>query len=65
MVLIKNMPMPEDCDDCRFNDCGSCYAYDKYVKIVTLRKKGQRFPDFCPLIAVEPYGPEGTLYKEK
>lgn len=65
MVLIKNMEMPEGCFYCRFNDCGACTAVHEAYKQVILIRKGQKFPEDCPLTEVMPYGPEGTLYKEK
>ena len=66
MIMIKDMALPWCCDKCRFkntthNEC-----------VVTWRKVGSyginfgmRKPKWCPLVEIESYGPEGTLYKEK
>ena len=65
MVLIKDMKMPKDCILCRFNDCGACEAVSGEYKQIVLRRKEEHFPSWCPLTEVEPYGPDGILYKEK
>lgn len=62
MVLIKDMMLPFSCDRCRLKDrhYGECKV--KWKKISDYE---ERRPRWCPLIEVVPYGPEGTLYKEK
>ena len=66
MVLIKDMQIPFSCDRCRMkdrnhNEC--CVAWKK-VGSYGIDHSMCR-PKWCPLTEVEPYGPEGTLYKEK
>ena len=65
MVLIKDMHMPKTCADCQLKD----YTYGEckvtYRKIRAWSVNGPTRADWCPLVEVEPYGPEGTLYKEK
>ena len=66
MVLIKDMQMPFSCDRCRLKDaryheCKVAWRrISAYSEDYTMRK-----PKWCPLVEVETYGPEGTLYKEK
>ena len=64
MVLIKEMEKPEGCASCRLKDLyyGECNV--KHKRIKTFIEEGG-LPSWCPLVKVEPYGPEGTLYKEK
>ena len=62
MVLIKDMILPFSCNGCRLKD-------ERYHECKVLWKKisvyEERRPKWCPLVAVEPYGPDGILYKEK
>lgn len=62
MVLIKDMNMPYSCDTCRLHDA-------RYHECKVMWKKASNYvnrkPTWCPLVEVEPCGPEGTLYKEK
>lgn len=62
MVLIKDMALPFNCDRCRLRDTSynECKVMWKRISEYTERK-----PAWCPLVEVEQYGPEGTLYKEK
>lgn len=64
MILIKDMDMPEGCAGCRLKDTyyGECNVTHK--RIHTWMDKAHYKPDWCPLTEIEPYGPEGTLYKE-
>lgn len=74
MILIKELSKPEYCDHCYLCQM-VCIGLEKYVRCPILKKMGdvnlvvkgahQPVPDDCPIIEVEPYGPEGTLYKEK
>lgn len=64
MVLIKTMEMPENCNFCRFNNSGACTAMNVAYRTIIIRKKGEKYAAECPLVAVESYGPKGTLYKE-
>ena len=52
MVLIKDMEKPVSCLECDLKDIEIGCVF------------GRVYSE-CPLTAVEPYGPEGTLYKEK
>ena len=56
--------MPEGCAGCRLKDTyyGECNVTHK--RIHTWMDKAHYKPDWCPLTEAEPYGPEGTLYKE-
>jgi hypothetical protein len=65
MILIKTMTKPKTCAQCRLKD----YAHSECI--VTGRrvstwgmKTGVPIPEWCPIVAVDQYGPEGTLYKE-
>ena len=64
MVLIKDMDNPKSCSECSLKGAyyGECNAKHKRIKtyIIELAK-----PEWCPLTEVEPYGPDGVLYKEK
>lgn len=62
MILIKDMAMPFNCDRCRLKDTryNECRVKWKKLSLYDNNK-----PKWCPLIEIEPYGPEGTLYKEK
>lgn len=64
MILIKDMEYPKSCSMCRLKDMyyGECNV--SHRKITTFINDGGK-PARCPLTEVEPYGPEGTLYKEK
>lgn len=64
MVLIKDMDMPEGCAACRLKSYqyGECNVTHK--RIHTWINRTDDKPEWCPLTEVEPYGPEGTLYKE-
>ena len=62
MVLIKEMELPYSCDRCRMHDLTHNECRVKWKKISLY---GERKPKWCPLVEVEPYGPEGTLYMEK
>ena len=66
MVLIKDMALPFCCERCRLKD--SKYNECR-VKWKRLSPYGDDFatgrPSWCPLTEVEPYGPDGVLYKEK
>ena len=49
-VLIRNMKLPENCDDCEYEfACGYGQHIDGYKML-----KGR--PDRCPLIALPPHG---------
>ena len=66
MIMIKVMDKPSGCNKCRLKD------YD-HIECKPARKRLPWTaamdecapPEWCPLVEVEPYGPEGTLYKEK
>lgn len=66
MVLIKDMPMPKTCGQCRLKDYAQAICIPKGRKI---SRYACNFdypkPEWCPLTEVEAYGPVGTLYKEK
>ena len=64
MVLIKDMEKPRSCNMCRLKDSyyGECNVKHKRVKTWIV---SGGIPEWCPLVEVEQYGPEGTLYKEK
>ena len=64
MVLIKEMELPDNCNLCKLKDMyyGECNV--KHKRIKAYLQQSTR-PTWCPLTEVEPYGPEGTLYKEK
>ena len=66
MVLIKDMGMPYSCDRCRLKDTehSECKVAWKRVGMYGVDFTTGR-PAWCPLLEVETYGPEGTLYKEK
>lgn len=64
MVLIKEMTMPFSCDRCRLLDRDHNECTVKWKRISPYRNE-RRKPEWCPLTEVIPYGPEGTLYKEK
>lgn len=63
MVLI-DMEKPKSCSLCRLKDMyyGECNVLHRKNKAFILSSS---LPSWCPLHEVEPYGPEGTLYKEK
>jgi hypothetical protein len=61
MVLIKDMEMPFSCDRCRLLDRSH---HECRVKWKRVSEFVERKPKWCPLIEVEPYGPDGMLYKE-
>ena len=66
MVLIKDMQIPYSCDRCRLKDrthkeCSVVWKKTSSYGIDHSMLK----PKWCPLTEVVPYGPEGTLYKEK
>ena len=65
MILIKNMNKPSGCAVCRLKDnhYGECNVMHR--KIGAWMDKAKSIPEWCPLIEVEQYGPEGTLYKER
>lgn len=55
-VLVKDMNMPRDCEECRFSE-----VIDGLGCMVThyliLRRHGQDKPNWCPLVAVPtPHG---------
>ena len=64
MVLIKDMDMPNGCAACKVQDYyyGECRITHRKIRHYV--DNGDK-PHWCPLIEVEQYGPEGTLYKEK
>ena len=65
MVLIKDMQIPFNCDRCRMkNEHKECCITWKKVAAYNIVNDSRR-PTWCPLTEVVPYGPEGTLYKEK
>ena len=64
MVLIKNFMKPNSCANCRLRDMHYSECNVTHKKIASYAHE-QELPIWCPLVAVEPYGPEGTLYKEK
>ena len=63
--MIKEMEMPEGCAGCRLKDTyyGECDVTHR--KIRTWMNRADYKPDWCPLTEIKPFGPEGTLYKEK
>ena len=65
MVLIKNMNKPAGCGECRLKDNYFKECNVTHKKIHTWIDTAHELPKWCPLIEVEPYGPEGTLYKER
>ena len=66
MILIKGMDMPESCAHCRLKDFNYNECKVLYRKISTYGKDGDYpRPEWCPLVEVEEYGPEGMMYKEK
>ena len=67
MVLIKSMELPKSCGHCSLKDyrfC-SCCVNGKRIPTWGMMAAVNERPTWCPLTEVEPYGPEGTLYKEK
>lgn len=62
MVLVKDMEMPRSCSLCSLKDMyyGECNVKHRRIKYF-IESSGR--PDWCPLMEVEQYGPEGTLYK--
>ena len=62
MVLIKDMSVPFSCDRCRLKDRRHSECTVKWKKISEYE---ERKPKWCPLTDVEPYGPDGILYREK
>lgn len=64
MVLIKDMDKPKSCSDCRLKDAyyGECNVKHKRIRTAIMENT---LPEWCPLTDVEPYGPDGVLYKEK
>lgn len=53
-VYIKNMEMPEKCEDCRFWDGQNNGC--PIVHMITLRRTHQKKPDWCPLVEVPDHG---------
>ena len=52
-VIVKNMEMPKNCQECGLYIEGACYAkgYRDYRSIMDTAK-----PDDCPLIELPPHG---------
>lgn len=65
MVLIKGMGKPKCCLDCRLKDVYWEECNVTHKRIAGWLNNYERTPEWCPLVEVETYGPEGTLYKEK
>lgn len=66
MVLIKDMEMPKTCGHCRLTDYDVCACKVSGKKLSAWKVSScVGRPKDCPLVEVEQYGPEGTLYKEK
>lgn len=57
-VIVKNMEMPKNCQDCALYIEGACYAkgYRDYRSIMDTAK-----PDDCPLVELPPHGRLGDL----
>ena len=54
-VLIKNMTMPKNCDECRFRSGAWCTAIDNWRKGYNKPPTGERL-DECPLVELPPHG---------
>lgn len=66
MVLIKDMEIPYSCDRCRLKDRHHNECSVKWKKVGSYGfDHDWKRPEWCPLVEVVPYGPEGTLYMEK
>ena len=52
-VIVKNMEMPKNCQECALYIEGACYAkgYRDYRSIMDTAK-----PDDCPLVELPPHG---------
>ena len=52
-VIVKNMEMPKNCQECDLYIEGACYAkgYRDYRSIMDTAK-----PDDCPLVELPPHG---------
>ena len=57
-VIVKNMEMPKNCQECGLYIEGACYAkgYRDYRSIMDTAK-----PDDCPLVELPPHGRLGDL----
>ena len=57
-VIVKNMEMPKNCQECDLYIEGACYAkgYRDYRSIMDTAK-----PDDCPLVELPPHGRLGDL----
>lgn len=53
-ILIKDMEMPQSCDDCRLNNGISCYAVPEYTEDGVVGRTEDR-PDWCPLVPIPPH----------
>lgn len=47
-MLIINIPMPHDCQECRFMRCGLCIP--QYSKNISEYAKSRTKPNHCPII---------------
>lgn len=65
MVLIKDMEKPHGCGECRLKDNYYIECNVKHKKIHSWIGSACELPEWCPLVEIESYGPDGTLYKEK
>lgn len=54
-VYIKDMEMPQSCDDCRLNNGITCYAMPDYMEDGVVGRVDDR-PDWCPLVPVPSHG---------
>lgn len=64
MILIKSMEKPKSCPDCRLKDNYYKECNVTHRKIKSWLDNHEKTPEWCPLVEVTQYGPEGTLYKE-
>ena len=63
MVVIKQMDMPDWCENCELSDMSVCLVTRHLIERVQHPREEKR-PRWCPLTEVQQYGPKGTLYKE-
>lgn len=61
-VLVKGMKMPENCETCKYQTKGACFASGINKGTITIRRMDKERPDWCPLVEIKM--PHGRLFDE-